>query len=243
MPTKEEEVKKAENLIRYGFAGGLLLVGFAMIGILAPMFRGAETKFYGQTSIANLLDVAIGFLLAKGVLNKSRTCAILLLAYYLFDQVYIFSMGRAGLSNLIWGAIFLWMLISGIVGTFRYHKLLPEINKRPNFTKIFIELSSVAALLAGIFTLSMILTPQEGSQFDFYNLLDVAFFWGFAAGIYFKKSRVCAVLLLAYHIWNRLMFGFDVIGTVFGILYILGVVGTFMYQRAQKTKEPIRGYD
>ncbi len=236
MSTKEEAINKAENFIHYGFAGGLLLVGMGMIGVIAPMLRGAGSKFYGHTSIANLLDVAIGFLLAKGVLNKSRVCAVFLFLYYLVDQAYIFSMGRAGLSNVVWGVIFLWLLISGIIGTFRYHKLVPDATKLPNATKIFIELSSVAALLAGVFTLNAVLTPQATGQYDFsfYNFLDVALFWGLAGGIYFKKSRICAVLLFAYHLWNRFIFGVDFLGIVFGVLYLLGIVGTFRYHLKHK---------
>jgi hypothetical protein len=108
---------------------------------------------------------------------------------------------------------------------------------------IFIRCAYIAAIIGGLFTLLIIFTRQYG--FSLFNLLDVIVFWGLAFGVY-RKSRICAILLLVYNIANRADMWVrtrdfmtaigDPVTLAFLTFYILGVVGTFTYHRILKEK-------
>lgn len=237
--SKPSDILRAEQLINMGFAAGLLMAGFGVVGIIMPYLRGPESQYYGHTSIWNLWDVGIGSGLAYGIYRKSRICAVLLLIYYLLDQIYIFSTGQFKVTSILWAFLFLWLLSSAILGAFRYHKLVPSKNK-DTWIKAFTGVASGAALFGGLTTLIMILGgyAQSNVTFDAFHFLDVAVFWGLGFGIGWKKNRVCAVLMLLYHIWNRFLFGIDLSGLVFGVFYILGIIGTFAYQNRVRLSPP-----
>ncbi len=204
-----------------------------------PYLRGAESRYYGHTSVWNLWDVGIGVGLAYGVFKKSRICAVLLLTYYVVDQLYIFSTGQFKIASIVWAVVFIWLLASAIKGTFRYHALIPYEANKQTWIRAFTGLACGAALFGGLTTLIMILGgyAQNNVKFDAFHFLDVAIFWGFGFGIGWKKSRVCAILMLLYHIWNRFLLGLDLTGLVFGAFYLMGVIGTFMHHARVKNEK------
>jgi hypothetical protein len=97
----------------------------------------------------------------------------------------------------------------------------------------------IAAAIAGVATLTLSLTSSFG--LTHYNLVDAALLFGLAYGIY-RRSRICAVLALAYHILNRLMIFYRhdvppiaiVLTLMFAVLYVLGVIGTFVHQARRR---------
>ena len=98
----------------------------------------------------------------------------------------------------------------------------------------------IAGAIAGLATLIFSLTSSYG--LTHYNLVDAALLFGLAYGIY-RRSRICAVLALAYHILNRLMifYGHDVppiaivLTLMFAGLYVLGVIGTFVHHARRRS--------
>jgi hypothetical protein len=92
----------------------------------------------------------------------------------------------------------------------------------------------IAAATAGSTTLIFALTSSYG--LNHYNLVDAALLLAFAYGIS-KRSRICAVLALAYHILNRVILLQNselppvatVFTVIFGALYVTGVIGTFVF--------------
>jgi hypothetical protein len=92
----------------------------------------------------------------------------------------------------------------------------------------------ITAAIAGLTTLVFSLSASFG--LNHYNLVDAGLLLALAYGIS-RRSRICAVLALAYHILNRaiLYYGSDmppitiVITLIFGALYVLGVMGTFVH--------------
>jgi len=76
--------------------------------------------------------------------------------------------------------------------------------------------------------------------FTAWQLLDVVLILGLTLGIY-KKSRVCAISMLAYFVASKIMIVSEtgrpnglVTGLIFVYYYWQGVMGTFAYHRLKK---------
>jgi uncharacterized membrane protein YjgN (DUF898 family) len=74
-----------------------------------------------ETDLWILLDVVIVGALAYGIYRFSRTCAVLMFIYYLLLCVVM--LGKAGLGGVIVRAVFFFYFGTGMMGTFKYHKL------------------------------------------------------------------------------------------------------------------------
>ena len=101
-------------------------------------------------------------------------------------------------------------------------------------TRIFIACGWVAAVIAGFFTTLCVMTGCFG--LNKYYIVDIALLFGLAYGVY-RRSRTCAVLLLAYAIASQAMFFSRgrqpsaialVSAGIFFSAYALGVIGTFV---------------
>ena len=73
-----------------------------------------------------LVDVVIVLALAYGIHRFSRTCAILMVTYYL--AVCIYAGGKSGISGIISRAVFLYYFGRGAQAMFTYHKLKNQGN-------------------------------------------------------------------------------------------------------------------
>jgi hypothetical protein len=70
----------------------------------------------------NLLDVALLLGFAFGIYKKSRTCAVLLLVYFLGSKIMMIVEHGLGGAGGILGMVFLIMFWKGVSGTFEYHQ-------------------------------------------------------------------------------------------------------------------------
>lgn len=104
-----------------------------------------------------------------------------------------------------------------------------------------------AGVISGIITLlvclAAIVTGHAIMGLDAWSLLDVAMILGLTFGLY-KKSRVCAVLMLLYYAGNKIFqvlvlhnYGGIIWGVIFCYLYAMGVAGTFEYHRIMNEAE------
>ncbi len=80
------------------------------------------------TSILNfsaweLIDVAFIFGLAFGIYRKSRTCAVLMLVYFISARVLLLAEGGKLTSGLMLSIVFIYFYWQGVSGTFSFHKL------------------------------------------------------------------------------------------------------------------------
>lgn len=75
-------------------------------------------------SAANFVDVALIFGLAFGIYRKSRTCAVLMLVYFLASKIYMIQQNGAAGAGGILGVVFLVFYAMGVMGTFQYHKIV-----------------------------------------------------------------------------------------------------------------------
>ncbi|MGJ7500997.1 hypothetical protein ACSFBF_11610 [Variovorax sp. ZT5P49] len=106
----------------------------------------------------------------------------------------------------------------------------------------------IAGLISAAVTVIFVLIAILGTSMlgiGAYQLIDVALILGFTFGIY-KKSRICAVLMLAYFVWAKIVLiqqghanGIGLfMAVVFFYFYLQGVIGTFAYHKHLKQKVP-----
>lgn len=113
--------------------------------------------------------------------------------------------------------------------------------------------AAVACLISAAITLVFALLAASGTLalagFGLAQLVDVALILGLAFGIY-KRSRICAVIMLVYFVISKVwlfratgQFSGGFVALVFLYLYGQGVVGTFAFHKWKKrTKaEPVGG--
>lgn len=82
----------------------------AMAGVWALEFSGWS-----------LLDVALIFRLSYGIYKKSRTCAVVMLVFFVISKI-ILMMEAGKPSGLLVALIFGYFYVQGILGTFAFHK-------------------------------------------------------------------------------------------------------------------------
>ncbi len=103
-----------------------------------------------------------------------------------------------------------------------------------------IKTAWVAAVVSGSVTL--IVSAAAGFGYSvagasMWNLIDVFFIFGMAYGIY-RKSRVCAVIMLVYWVASKVLIfmepgsaGGIAIAVLFGYFFFEGIRGTFTYHK------------
>lgn len=106
-----------------------------------------------------------------------------------------------------------------------------------------IKYAWIAGLISISVTILLTLISMSGTDImglDAWAFVDVAFMIIFVFGIY-KKSRVCAILMLCLFSVNKIIMWFEA-GTISGLplalvfiwFYTQGVIGTFQYHRLIK---------
>ena len=103
----------------------------------------------------------------------------------------------------------------------------------------------IAATIFGSITLAVTLLAIFGTSilgFSAWELIDVAFVFALAFGIY-KKSRACAVLMLIYFIGAKILIMMEtgkpnglIMAVIFIYYFALGVSGTFEYHKLVSAK-------
>lgn len=98
----------------------------------------------------------------------------------------------------------------------------------------------VAGCISAAMTLVVTLIAMSGTEalgFSVWSLGDVAFILGLTYGIY-RKSRVCAVLMLAYFVLSKIILMLEagkpsglLVALIFGYFYAQGIVGTFAFHK------------
>jgi hypothetical protein len=68
------------------------------------------------------VDVAIMLALSYGVYRKSRTCAVLLLTFFVLNKIIMW-MEAGAPSGWLLALVFIWFFGQGVIGTFQYHRL------------------------------------------------------------------------------------------------------------------------
>jgi hypothetical protein len=117
-------------------------------------------------------------------------------------------------------------------------RVLPAV---PDEVMKKIKAAWIAAVCSGTITLIVVViamvTGKKVMDLGLWNLVDVILIFGLAFGIY-KKSRTCAVIMLVYFAASKIFQVVEtgqanglVMGILFTILFVQGVIGTFQYHR------------
>lgn len=104
--------------------------------------------------------------------------------------------------------------------------------------------ATTAGVISGVMTLIITLVSVAGakiSEFDAWNLFDVALILGLTYGIY-KNSRTCAVIMLIYFLFSKIYMAVTLkqapsfLAYIFIYFFFQGVRGTFAYHRLMQEK-------
>lgn len=107
--------------IRNAWVAGCISGGLTLVVVLVAM-SGADLPGIDAWM---LIDVALIFGLTFGIYRKSRTCAVIMLVYYLASKILIMvETGKPG--GLFMSALFAYFFWQGVSGTFAYHRFLRE---------------------------------------------------------------------------------------------------------------------
>ena len=107
-------LKKIRNAWVACIVSGVLTVILAMIAM--------NGNSMGGHSGYDVIDALFVFGLAFGISRKSRTCAMLMLAYFVLSKYLLFR-ASGQVNGLLFGIVFLYFYAMGVQGTFEYHKL------------------------------------------------------------------------------------------------------------------------
>lgn len=117
----DNRVRTALRMIKIAWGAALVSVAITIVFVLLAL---AGRRVAGVDA-SSLVDVTIMLILTYGVYRKSRTCAVLLLTFFTLDKVVMWV--RAGsVRGLPLVLVFLWFFAQGVIGTFRYHRLLAQ---------------------------------------------------------------------------------------------------------------------
>lgn len=111
---KEQAEKAIKTAWNAGIVSGVLTLIVTLVAMAGHDFMGF--------SAWNLLDVAVIAGLTFGIYRKSRTCAVVMLVYFIGSKLLIWSETRS-VSGLPMALIFSWFFYQGIRGTFAWHEL------------------------------------------------------------------------------------------------------------------------
>jgi hypothetical protein len=106
----EDILKKIKN----GFIAAMLSGVLTLVVTLYAMSSSAVPGF----SSWNLVDVVLIFGLGFGIYKKSRTCAVLMFAYFVVSKIIM----KNNASGFFVSMIFLYFYAMCVLGTFQYHE-------------------------------------------------------------------------------------------------------------------------
>lgn len=124
--------KKSQSAIMTGVIAGILLVLFNSLGIVLPIIL-----YRNCTNLLSIIDTVIIGILTFGVYKKNRTCAILVLLFYVFEiavkVIYTGSSYFDSSSRMFFVVFIVYGFIRGIMGTFSYHKEIKNIENNKTY--------------------------------------------------------------------------------------------------------------
>ena len=104
--------------IKYAVGAGLVTGAFTLVITLIAISGNSLLGF----SAWSMIDVVLVFGLTFGIFKKSRTCAILMLIYYVLSKIYLM-VESGNPSGWIMSLAFGYLCLMGVFGTFDYHSL------------------------------------------------------------------------------------------------------------------------
>lgn len=123
MPEATQEVSEAIlKKIQIGWLASVMAAAVKLIFVLIAVGR---TGLVGKSAY-QFLDVGLILGLAFGIYKKSRICAVLFLAYFVWPGIVLIRLGHADLVDLLTVAALFYFGLQGVIGTFAYHRHLKQ---------------------------------------------------------------------------------------------------------------------
>jgi serine/threonine-protein kinase len=110
-----EVLKRIRNAWIAGICSGCVTLAITLLAMSGKSVLGY--------SAWELIDVALIFGLTFGIYKKSRTCAILMLVYFVASKIMLFVDARPS-SGIVMAVVFIYFYALGVAGTFQYHRLV-----------------------------------------------------------------------------------------------------------------------
>ena len=114
----------AEKAIKNAWMAGVISGSITLIVTIVAM---AGYSFMGF-SAWNIADVAVIAGLTFGIYRKSRTCAVIMLVYFVGSKFLLWSETQS-VSGLPMALVFGWYFYQGVSGTFALHSLAPAADQ------------------------------------------------------------------------------------------------------------------
>jgi hypothetical protein len=127
-------LEKASSAIKAAFICGIVSTLLTLSATLVGIFHGGVKFGNAEFSALMLIDVGLLAGLTVGLFFKSRTCALLMVGYFVWCKATQWS-AEINYPGFIVGLLFLYFYVSGARGTFVYHRLRKEeANQAPEPT-------------------------------------------------------------------------------------------------------------
>ncbi len=125
-PQAEVALQKAQAVVPAGIAKKIksawvaALISCAVTSVFALVAVNSGKPF-GVIDGSAFFDVALILGLAFGIYKRSRTCAVVMLVYFVISKIIIVAeTGKA--SGIVLALVFMYYYGQGVVGTFAYHR-------------------------------------------------------------------------------------------------------------------------
>lgn len=109
--------EKILKQIKNGWVAALISAGFTLVVTLLAVMG---TSLFGFT-LWSLFDVGLILGLAFGIYKKSRTCAVLMLVYFIASKILIF-LESTQATGIVIALVFAYYYWQAVLGTFAYHQ-------------------------------------------------------------------------------------------------------------------------
>lgn len=107
-----EEIKKK---IKNAWVAGIISIALTIVVTLISLY-GTSIMGLGWEAF---VDVGLMCIFTYGIYRNSRTCALLMLMFFLLNKIVMF-MESGSISGLPIALLFLWFYSQGVIGTFQY---------------------------------------------------------------------------------------------------------------------------
>ncbi len=116
----------AQTRIRNAWIAGVISASMTLVASLLPLVGISLVGF----NLWNLTDFFLIAGLAFGISRRSRTCALLMLVYFVISKIMLIS--RTGnVASAAVGAIFVYFYFEGVRATFAWHQLTKAESPQP----------------------------------------------------------------------------------------------------------------
>jgi hypothetical protein len=119
-----EILKKIKGAWVAGIISGCMTLLVTLLAVAGVPILGADAWYF--------IDVVFLFGLTFGIYRKSRTCAVVMLVYFVVSKI-ITMMETGKPSGLLMGLLFAYFYFQGVVGTFAYHRFLKAQRAQEGF--------------------------------------------------------------------------------------------------------------